>query len=441
MAVEEGLDTGPCTPAARCRSGPTTTAAELRARAGRRSGRSCSSTCSRAAARARAAGRRGGLRREDLARRAAAVVGPAGRELDRWVRVGGAWTTFRGRRLKVLAAEPARCAGGARRARRPTRTPSARAPARCACSPSSPRARAPMAWADFANGAQPAPGRDRSAIGASARWPRAAAGEGADGQRRGGRRDPRRRERAGPRRPATAPGSTSWTTGSPRTAPTPSPPPSPSCRRVRRADRDDGRHRVRAPRPDAGGHPAGRRARGARPGRGDAPRQPVRPPVAGRRRRPGQALVCNTPGSPKGCVEQLGAVLDVLPHALRLLHEEPTTPLTRGDRRDCWLSWARDRPDDAGVARSGRHRRRARTVADRSRARQAPAGRRCRATPRTTTDGRPGHAARLARWQRARVPARRADRVGHSVDAARWSRARLDAAATDDVSVRRDERR
>ena len=38
----------------------------------------------------------------------------------------------------------------------------------------------------------------------------------------------------------------------------------------------------------------------------------------------GQAIVSNTPGSPKGCVEQLGAVLDVLPHALRLLHEAPT---------------------------------------------------------------------------------------------------------------------
>jgi len=37
-----------------------------------------------------------------------------------------------------------------------------------------------------------------------------------------------------------------------------------------------------------------------------------------------QAIICNTPGSPKGCVEQLGAVLDVLPHALRLLHEAPT---------------------------------------------------------------------------------------------------------------------
>ena len=35
----------------------------------------------------------------------------------------------------------------------------------------------------------------------------------------------------------------------------------------------------------------------------------------------GEAIVVNTPGSPKGCVEQLGAVIDVLPHALRLLHD------------------------------------------------------------------------------------------------------------------------
>jgi molybdenum cofactor synthesis domain-containing protein len=38
----------------------------------------------------------------------------------------------------------------------------------------------------------------------------------------------------------------------------------------------------------------------------------------------GGAIVCNTPGSPKGCVEQLGAVLDVLPHALKLLHGSAT---------------------------------------------------------------------------------------------------------------------
>ena len=39
----------------------------------------------------------------------------------------------------------------------------------------------------------------------------------------------------------------------------------------------------------------------------------------------GQCIVCNTPGSPKGCVEQLGAIIDVLPHALALLQEQPTS--------------------------------------------------------------------------------------------------------------------
>lgn len=38
----------------------------------------------------------------------------------------------------------------------------------------------------------------------------------------------------------------------------------------------------------------------------------------------GRALVLNTPGSPKGAVECLEAVLDVLPHALSLLAGEPT---------------------------------------------------------------------------------------------------------------------
>jgi molybdopterin adenylyltransferase len=38
----------------------------------------------------------------------------------------------------------------------------------------------------------------------------------------------------------------------------------------------------------------------------------------------GSAIIVNTPGSPKGCVEQLVAVLDVLPHALRLLADTPT---------------------------------------------------------------------------------------------------------------------
>ncbi len=38
----------------------------------------------------------------------------------------------------------------------------------------------------------------------------------------------------------------------------------------------------------------------------------------------GRAVILNTPGSTKGCVEQLDAVLDIVPHALRLLAETPT---------------------------------------------------------------------------------------------------------------------
>ncbi len=38
----------------------------------------------------------------------------------------------------------------------------------------------------------------------------------------------------------------------------------------------------------------------------------------------GQAIICNTPGSPKGTIEQIDAVVDTLPHALRLLHAQPT---------------------------------------------------------------------------------------------------------------------
>jgi molybdopterin adenylyltransferase len=38
----------------------------------------------------------------------------------------------------------------------------------------------------------------------------------------------------------------------------------------------------------------------------------------------GTALVLNTPGSPKGAVECLEAVIDIVPHAVRLLDDAPT---------------------------------------------------------------------------------------------------------------------
>ncbi|NNE12604.1 MAG: MogA/MoaB family molybdenum cofactor biosynthesis protein [Ilumatobacter sp.] len=38
----------------------------------------------------------------------------------------------------------------------------------------------------------------------------------------------------------------------------------------------------------------------------------------------GRTIICNTPGSPTGTIEQIDAVIDVLPHALRLLHAAPT---------------------------------------------------------------------------------------------------------------------
>jgi molybdopterin adenylyltransferase len=63
------------------------------------------------------------------------------------------------------------------------------------------------------------------------------------------------------------------------------------------------------------------------PGMAEAMRN-VNPPmarlsrgVAGTR---GHSLILNTPGSPKGCVECLSAVLDAVPHALSLMTGETT---------------------------------------------------------------------------------------------------------------------
>lgn len=38
----------------------------------------------------------------------------------------------------------------------------------------------------------------------------------------------------------------------------------------------------------------------------------------------GHSIIVNTPGSPKGAVECISAIVDVLPHALGLLGEQPT---------------------------------------------------------------------------------------------------------------------
>lgn len=106
MQLEEGLDTGPVFARAEVPIGPRTTAAELRAELVR-VGTDLLVT-------QLAAGLRQPVPQEGEATYAA-KVDPAelaidwdrpAAELDRLVRVGGAYTTFRGQRLKVLAARP-----------------------------------------------------------------------------------------------------------------------------------------------------------------------------------------------------------------------------------------------------------------------------------------------------------------------------------------------
>jgi len=78
-------------------------------------------------------------------------------ELDRWVRLGGAWTTFRDRRLKVHVAEPTDAPA----------PPGVLADDRASVGSGDgslrlvavqPEGKPLMSWADFANGAQPRPG-------------------------------------------------------------------------------------------------------------------------------------------------------------------------------------------------------------------------------------------------------------------------------------------
>jgi molybdenum cofactor synthesis domain-containing protein len=42
----------------------------------------------------------------------------------------------------------------------------------------------------------------------------------------------------------------------------------------------------------------------------------------------GKTLIVNLPGSPKGAVENLQVILPVLPHAIQLLQEDPTSEST-----------------------------------------------------------------------------------------------------------------
>jgi methionyl-tRNA formyltransferase len=79
-------------------------------------------------------------------------------ELDRVVRVGGAWTTFRGRRLKVLAAEPV--ADDADPLPPGSLTSDGRVGTRSGSlrlRQVQPEGKSAMAWPDFANGSRPQP--------------------------------------------------------------------------------------------------------------------------------------------------------------------------------------------------------------------------------------------------------------------------------------------
>lgn len=148
MRLDEGLDTGPVYATAEVPIGERDTAAELRER------------LVIAGAALLVEHLRAGLptpREQVGAATYAAKIDPAelridwqrpAVEIDRLVRVGGAWTTLRGRRVKILAATPAPgpddFAGGLVRGLRIERV--------------QPEGRGPMDFADFVRGLRPDPG-------------------------------------------------------------------------------------------------------------------------------------------------------------------------------------------------------------------------------------------------------------------------------------------
>jgi len=78
-------------------------------------------------------------------------------ELDRLVRLGGAWTTLRGKRLKVLAAEPVAAVAGSGAPGTLVGDVAATGDGGIRLVTVQPQGKAAMPWTAFANGARPAP--------------------------------------------------------------------------------------------------------------------------------------------------------------------------------------------------------------------------------------------------------------------------------------------
>ena len=148
MQLEEGLDTGGVYDTVRVPIGPTATADELRrdlvAVATEQLVRCLAQPLQTPTPQSREPVYAAKIKPDDLRLDWAGTAEQA----DRIIRVGGAWTTFRGKRMKVLAA---------------SLLPGLDAAAPCpladlAIQTVQPEGKAPMAYADFVRGARPQPG-------------------------------------------------------------------------------------------------------------------------------------------------------------------------------------------------------------------------------------------------------------------------------------------
>jgi methionyl-tRNA formyltransferase len=157
MDVEEGLDTGGVHARREVPIGPTTTADDLRRELVEVGTELLLDVLSRPLHQSQP--QRGEVTYADKIRPEELALDwtrPAA-ELDRVVRVGGAWTTFRGRRLKVHAAtvEPGSAAPGVLDA---DAASVGTADGNLRLVSVQPEGKAPMTWAAFANGSHPRPG-------------------------------------------------------------------------------------------------------------------------------------------------------------------------------------------------------------------------------------------------------------------------------------------